>query len=623
MAANYTTQSNKLKIVELDFDAIKKALREYLSGQDEFKDYDFTGSAMNILLDVLAYNTHYNGFYTNMLASEMFMDSASLRSSIVSLAKHLGYTPSSRRGASVNLDLIFNGVASEKSTIVVPKNAKFTTKIGRDSYTFLTTQARSSSYNALTAQHELRNLEIKEGISLSRSYTFTGKTNETFEIPDENVDTTTLVVAAGGEIYTKADNFTEVSSTSRVYFLQEGNKSRYEIYFGDGVVGKKPNVEDFVQITYSTSQLGVEGNGATNFVLAESISGASSIDVSLSSGYTRSAGGAERESTSSIKLQAPRQFGLQKRLVTLNDYKTRLENDYNLVESVRVWGGEENNPPVYGTVFVSVKPRTGYVLSQAEQQRIADEIVKKRNIVTVNTRFVEPDYLFVIVNSTINFDPRQTSRNASQLETLVKARIQNYNSTQLSKFEDYFRYSTVTKLIDETETSIKNNTTFVAMKKRIRPTLNVRRAYQIEFNNRIYNPHSGHAPVIRSGLFRYGSIEDCFITDRNGDLVIAKSTRGYGAEGMNVISMPEYDLLNERIIESSIGRVDYETGLMLFNLNVSSILNNSEYLYFIATPNVNDIVPQRNTFVTIDSSDIIVDAVDDTNFIRENRVRSY
>lgn len=622
MAANYTTQSNKLKIVELDFDAIKRALRDYLSGQDEFKDYDFTGSAMNILLDVLAYNTHYNGFYTNMLASEMFMDSASLRSSIVSLAKHLGYTPASRRGASVNLDLVLTDVASEKTTIVIPKNAKFTTKIGRDSYTFLTTQARSSSYNTLTAQHEINNLEIKEGISLSRSYTFTGKNNETFEIPDENVDTTTLVVAAGGEVYTRADNFTEVSSTSRVYFLQEGSQGRYEIYFGDGVVGKKPNVSDSVQLTYSTSQLGVEGNGATNFILAESVSGAT-ITVSLSSGYTRSAGGAERESTSSIKLQAPRQFGLQKRLVTINDYKTRLENDYNLVESVRVWGGEENNPPVYGTVFVSVKPRTGYVLSQAEQQRIADEIVKKRNIVTVNTRFVEPDYLFVILNSTINFDPRQTSRNASQLETLVKARIQNYNSTQLSKFEDYFRYSTVTKLIDETETSIKNNTTFVAMKKRIRPALNVRRTYQIDFNNRIYNPHAGHAPVIRSGLFRYGGIEDCFVTDRNGSLIIAKSTRGYGSEGMNSIEMPEYGVANERLIEPSIGEVDYETGEMIFSMNISAIFNNSEYLYFIATPNVNDIVPQRNTFVTIDSSDIIVDAVDDTNFIRENRVRSY
>lgn len=622
MATNYITESNKLKVAELDFDAIKTALKTYLQGQTEFADYDFEGSAMSILLDVLAYNTHYNGFYINMLASEMFMDSASLRSSIVSLAKHLGYTPSSKRGSSTNLDLVFDG-ASEDNPLTIPRNAKFTTRIGTDAYTFLTSQARTSTYNNTTGKHEVKNLEVKEGISFTETYVVSGSTNETFVIPNEQVDTTTLIVAAGGEVYTKADDLTEVSSTSKVYFLQEGNQNRYEIYFGDGIVGKKPATSELVQITYNASQLGTDGNGARTFFIAETVSGATSVDVTLSSGFTRAAGGAERETTSSIKIQAPRQFGLQKRLVTSNDYKTRLENDYNLVDSVRVWGGEDNNPPEFGTVFVSIKPRTGYVLSQAEQSKIANDIIKKRNVVTVNTRFVDPDYLFVAVNSTISFDPRQTIRNAVQLSDLVKARILNYSSTQLTKFEDYFRYTALTKIIDETEFGIKNNTTTIAMKKRIRPLLNVRRRYMLDFNNELYRPHAGHSSVLRSSIFTYGGIENCYITDRNGTLMIVVSQRGGSEDPLTDISMSDYGIPDERIVEGKIGQVDYTTGELAFTANISKIFNNETYLYFIAQPAINDIVPQRNTFVTIDTSDVTVIAIDDTNRIQEDRVRSY
>lgn len=622
MATNYITESNKLKIAELDFDAIKTALKTYLQGQTEFADYDFEGSAMSILLDVLAYNTHYNGFYTNMLASEMFMDSASLRSSIVSLAKHLGYTPSSKRGSSTNVDLVFEG-ASEDNPLTVPRNAKFTSRIGQDAYTFLTTKARTSTYNDTTQKHEIKNLEIKEGISFTETYVVQGTTNETYEIPNEDVDTTTLIVAAGGEIYTKADDLTEVTSTSRVYFLQEGNQNRYEIYFGDGVVGKKPATSELVQITYNASQLGTDGNGARDFFIAETVSGATSVGVTLSSGFTRSAGGAERETTSSIKMQAPRQFGLQKRLVTSNDYKTRLENDYNLVDSVRVWGGEDNNPPEFGTVFVSVKPRTGYVLSQAEQARIANDIIKKRNVVTINTRFVEPDYLFVVVNSTLSFDPRQTSRNAAQLNDLVKARILNYSSTQLTKFEDYFRYTALTKIIDETEFSIKNNTTTIAMKKRIKPNLRVRETYYVDFNNALYRPHEGHASVLRSTVFTYGGIENCYITDRDGDLMIVVSGRGTSGDPLTTTAMSEYGIAEERIIERRIGTIDYTTGEMIFTANIARVFEGGEYIYLLAQPKINDIVPQRNTFVTIDTNDVVVTAIDDTNRIDENRVRSY
>jgi len=625
MATNYITQSNKLKVAELDFDAIKKALKQYLEGQDEFKDYNFEGSAMSILLDVLAYNTHYNGFYTNMLASEMFMDSASLRSSIVSLAKQLGYTPSSRRGSIVNVDITFSGDGvSQSNPYTVKRNSKFTARLGSDAYTFLTTQSQTSIYNSVTGNHEIKNLEIKEGITFVKNYTVSGRTNETFEIPNDDVDTTTLIVAAGGETYTKADNFTEITGTSKVYFLQEGNQGRYEIYFGDGVVGKKPANGETVQIVYNISRLGIDGNGLSRSSFAETVTGASGVNVttSLSSGYTRAAGGAERESTTSIKIQAPRQFGLQKRLVTINDYKTRLENDYNLVDSVRVWGGEENNPPQYGTVFVSVKPRTGYVLSQAEQYRIANEIIQKRNIVTVNTRFVDPDYLFVVLNTTLSFDPRKTVKNYTEIKDLVKARILNYSATYLTKFEDYFRYSAVTKIIDETEFSIENNITSVAMKKRIRPQLQSRLTYNLTFDNPLYRPHAGHAPVVRSSTFRFGGFDNSFITDKDGRLMVVNSQKG-GEENPTRIGQTDSYIAQERILEGNIGTVNYKTGEMTFTVNITQLFNNSEYLYFIAQPATNDIIPKKNTFITIDAADINVSVIDDNTRIRENTVRSY
>ena len=620
MATNYITTTNKLKVTELDFDSIKAALKTYLQGQDEFKDYDFTGSAINILLDVLAYNTHYNGFYTNMLASEMFMDSASLRSSIVSLAKHLGYTPSSRRGSSVDLDLVFSG-AADSTPLTIPRNSKFTTRVGTDAYTFLTSEARTTTYNATTGNHEVKDLEVKEGITFSVNYNVQGTTNEVFEIPNENVDTSTLVVAAGGEVYTLADDITELTSTSKAYFLQEGNQNRYEIYFGDGVVGKKPNVSELVEIVYNVSMLGQDGNGAKTFAIAEPITGATSVSISLSSGFTRTSGGAERESTSSIRIQAPRQFGLQKRLVTSNDYKTRLENDYNLVDSVRVWGGEENIPPEYGTVCVSVKPRTGYVLSQAEQNKIAKDIVKRRNIVTVNTRFFPPDYLFVIVDSQIAYDPRQTTRTGDQLKALVRSTILNYSSSRLSKFEDYFRYSVLTKLIDDTETSIQNNTTTIAMKKRIRPLLGGRSTYTIDFNNKIHRPHQGHRSVLQSSLFRYRGLDNCAIVDQDGILMVVSSLRSEAHSSINTTD--SVDGVFSNIIDREVGYVDYETGEVRFTVNPTSMADQSEYLYLTAKPQINDIIPQRNTFVTIDTSDINVTCIDDTDRISENKVRSY
>lgn len=618
--SNYTTTTNKLKITELDFDSIKTALKSYLVGQEEFKDYDFEGSAMSILLDVLAYNTHYNGFYTNMLASEMFMDSATLRSSIVSLAKHLGYTPASKKGAIVYLDLVFDNASS---MLTIPKGAKFTTRIGSDVHTFLTTQAHTTTLDTSDGKHKALNVEVKEGISFTATHIVGTQENQVFQIPNEDVDTSTLSVAAGGETYTLADDITEVDSTSKVFFLQEGNQNRYEIYFGDGIIGKKPSVSDVVQISYNASMLGSDGNGAKTFAPAENISGATlASPISLSTGWTRSSGGAERESTSSIKIQAPRQHALQKRLVTHNDYRTRLENDYNLVDSVRVWGGEENVPPDYGSVYVSIKPKTGYVISRGEQDRIAQDILKRRNVATVRPVFVDPDYTFVIVDTVLAYDPRKTTRTADQLKVLVRNTISNYNSANLGRFDEYFRYSLLSKKIDDTELGIMNNNTTVAMKKRLRPIYGVESDYIIRFHNPIHRPHEGHMNVIQSSGFRYRGIDNCYIIDRDSELMVVTSATEED-RGSDINTVEIYGEGTYRVINSLVGYVDYDEGSLMMDFNPTASNNDSEYIYFSAKPRINDILGKENSIITIDSSDVTVTCIDDTDRINENKTRSY
>jgi hypothetical protein len=610
MATSYTTTSSKLKITELDFDSIKGALKTYLKGQTEFEGYDFDGSAMSILLDVLAYNTHYNGFYTNMLASEMFMDSASLRSSVVSLAKHLGYTPASKKGSSVEIDVTFQGTGT---SILIPKGAKFTSKLGTNIYTYLITESRVAKFDTSTLTYVAKNVKIKEGIAFSSTQTVVGSTtNETFEIPNEEVDLDTLTVAVGGDIYTKADDFTEISSTTKSYFIQEGNHNKYEIYFGDGVIGNKPSVGELVQMEYNISVLGSQGNGAKTFVLAESLTGATSVTVAMSPLHTRSSGGSEREDTSTIRIQAPRQYSLQKRVVTGNDYKTRLENDYNIVDSVKVWGGEDNNPPAYGRVFISIKPKAGYVLSRAEAHRVEQEILQKRNVVTVKPKFVDPDYLWIIPDVLVAYDPRKSSRTADQLKALVSASILKYTSGSLNKFDNYFRFSVLSRAIDDSEESILNNNMRVAMKKRIKPIMRVQGSYRIHFDNPLYRPYARNQPIIESSLFTYQGRKNCMIIDVDGILKIVGTGGGTTVTGFNSRTNIREDYGTP--LNSDIGFVDYNSGEMLVGpFKATTIADGSEYIYFSAKPRIDDIMSRENTIVTIDSSDITINCVDDTD----------
>jgi len=608
--STYTTTTNKLKITELDFDRIKDALKTYLSGQSEFRDYDFTGSAMNILLDVLAYNTHYNGFYANMLASEMFLDSATLRSSIVSLAKHLGYVPSSKKGASVNIDVTFTGSGS---SITIPKNTKFTTKINTDTYTFLTTETRVAKKDSTGDTYTVTGLNIVEGVYFTSSQTVIGRDNEVFSIPNDDIDLDTLVVAVAGETYIKADDITEIKSTDRVYFIQEGTSGLYEVYFGDGVIGKKVETGDTVQLWYNISMLGADGNGAKTFTLADNITGATSATISLSTGHTRSSGGTEREATSTVRINAPRQYTLQKRVVTADDYRARLINDYTAVDSVRVWGGEENKIPDYGSVYISIKPKTGYVLSYAERQKIAQDVLKKRNMINITPKFIDPHFVWIVPDVSVAYDPRKTVRDEDAIKTRVKNTILAYSSASLGKFGEYFRHSLLTRAIDDTEVAITNSTVRVKLKTRIKPVLRIRGDYTVRFWNQLHHPHRGHASNIKSTLFKFKGLDGCYLEDHDNEVYVVRS---------QTPDVQTNDYLTNKL--QKVGVIDYASGdLLLSDFMVQEIGDGSDYVYITADPESDDIIPQQNTILTIESGDITVNCVDDTRRIPEKKVQGY
>ena len=608
--STYTTTTNKLKITELDFDRIKDALKTYLSGQSEFRDYDFTGSAMNILLDVLAYNTHYNGFYANMLASEMFLDSATLRSSIVSLAKHLGYVPSSKKGASVNIDVTFTGSGS---SITIPKNTKFTTKINTDTYTFLTTETRVAKKDSTGDTYTITGLNIVEGVYFTSSQTVIGRDNEVFSIPNDDIDLDTLVVAVAGETYIKADDITEIKSTDRVYFIQEGTSGLYEVYFGDGVIGKKVETGDTVQLWYNISMLGADGNGAKTFTLADNITGATSATISLSTGHTRSSGGTEREATSTVRINAPRQYTLQKRVVTADDYRARLINDYTAVDSVRVWGGEENKIPDYGSVYISIKPKTGYVLSYAERQKIAQDVLKKRNMINITPKFIDPHFVWIVPDVSVAYDPRKTVRDEDAIKTRVKNTILAYSSASLGKFGEYFRHSLLTRAIDDTEVAITNSTVRVKLKTRIKPVLRIKGDYTVRFWNQLHHPHRGHASNIKSTLFKFKGLDGCYLEDHDNEVYVVRS---------QTPDVQTNDYLTNKL--QKVGVIDYASGdLLLSDFMVQEIGDGSDYVYITADPESDDIIPQQNTILTIESGDITVNCVDDTRRIPEKKVQGY
>ena len=576
-----TDVASKLEVSELDFDTIKTNLKNFLSDQNEFSDYNFDASALSVLLDLLAYNTHYNAFYLNMVANEMFLDTATIRSSVVSRAKHMGYTPVSQKGAKAFVDITITP-ADSPATIIIEKNTQFTSSVNGISYVFCTANSATVNINA-NGIYTTANVELTQGTPLTHKYTAnTIDPDQKYLLPNANTDTSTLTVKiqtsatnANLYTYTSANDTTAVNSTANVYFLEEDETGRYDVTFGDGVVGRKPVTGNIIILSSLVAD-GAEPNGAKTFVPVSGIGGYSNATVTT---LTNGVGGAERDSINTIKFNAPKNYQAQNRAVTINDYKRLLERDYPAAESIVAWGGEENDPPVYGKVYLAVKPQTGLSLSTSTKAYIADTVLGNRNVVSITPEVVDPDYMYITITSSIKYDSTKTTISAESIKNSITNTIYQYGVSNLGLFANQFRYSPLIKQIDQTETAIESSLTSVKLRRSFTPTLGVSSSYSLKFSNED-----------DSGIGR----TSCALQDKDGILQV------YRTSGVDRV-----------VVANNVGTVSYTDGIVaLTSFAPTSIADGTANVSVTVEPSSNDVNPFREQILLISNNDISITMID-------------
>jgi hypothetical protein len=479
--------NSNIQITDLDFNTIKTNLRKYLQSQDILKDYNYEGSALSNLLDLLAYNTQYNAYYLNMVANEMFLDSAIQRSSVVSHAKLLNYTPKSVSAPAAIIDLKINQVTN--AALTLPKFTNFLSEgIDGVNYKFVTLDDYTVNANSYNNTVTFSNLTIKQGEPVSLAFTHDVATNPsaTFEIPDADVDTSTITIVVQqsttnsySQVFTLAQEFLDLISSTTSYFLQEGPNGNYQVYFGDGILGKALTDGNVVLISYITSS-GTSATGANTFVLMDSISGYSNTVVT---GVSSAVQGSDKESIASIKYTAPKAYSAQGRAVTKEDYIYLIQNNSGIfpIDAVNVWGGEDNDPPVYGVVFVAIKPKGGYTLTSSQKTIIENEIIKPISVVTVKPKIIDVDYTYVVVNSNILYSPKLTQYSASQLQTQVYSAIQTFAASTLNTFNSTFQLYGLISAVQAVSPSFITNDANIVLQKRFIPDTENSTSYTFYF----------------------------------------------------------------------------------------------------------------------------------------------
>ena len=572
MAAN-----NAIRVSDINFDQIKANLKAFLSDQNEFSDYDFESSTVSVLLDLLAYNTYHNAFYLNMVGNEMFLDSAQLRNSVVSRAKQLNYIPRSARGATAVVDVSIDPPGSP-TFFTVAANTKFSTSIDGTSYTFVTSDATTltpSSNGTFTGS-----LSLVEGEPLQHRFTVSTTNPVRYIIPNENVDTSSFTVriqesSSNTSIttYNVNSDISSANSISEIYFVQENEDNKYEVYFGDNVFGKKPKDGNIIIVDYRVVN-GSTVNGANNF----------SGDFTVTT-TTAAQGGAFQESIESIKYNAPFKFQAQDRLVTTSDYKNIILSENGDIQAINVWGGEENSPPVYGKVYISEKPTSGSVIS-ATRKSTLQTTLKDRSIVSVETEFVDATYLYINPDIKVRYNPRTTSLSASELNTKIQNALISFEANNLGTFDNKFYVSNLTETLRASDNSFISCDIPFTIEKRFVPTTNAINTYQVEFNNAVHHPHNGHLGAISSTGFTIGG-ETVYLEDD-----------GYG-------NLRTFILVtgNKITRNKNFGTVDYENGLItIFNTLITGYVGDA--ISVKMKPQENNIFGVRNEILLVSGSTV-------------------
>jgi len=587
--------NSSIYLVGLDYTTLRTNLVNFLKSQDKFTDYDFEGSNMSVLLDLLSYNTYLNAFYLNMVASEMFLDTAQLKSSVVSHAKELNYLPRSYRSSKAYINLSVD-VQNGSRSVTIPFGTEFTTKVGSNNYTFSTSESvvLTSNTNTFVAT----NLPIYEGQYVSESFTINNDDpNQRFILNNENIDVESLIVVGyedqGSTIvqYTYASSLFGIQQDSKVFFLQPASEGKYEIVFGDGVLGRKPKNGAIVNATYRTAS-GPDADGSTLFVNNGSIDGHDHITIT---NVSPARGGDVAEDIESIRHFAPRYFQTQERAVTTNDYKTLLQTKFSEINAISVYGGEDVDPPQYGKVFIAVDIKDADGVPDSKKAVYADYL-KDRTPLTINPIFVDPEFMYVSVESTVKYNVNVTSAITNDIKTYVQNAIAAYNADVLDNFNTSLVYSKFVRAIDEANASIVGNDTNVYALKTIVPTsVGTAQNYIVNFNIALDTTidttaasHSGsYKHVIKSSIFTYRGNKSVLEDDGQGNVWISTIAGS----------------LHNPV--KAVGTVNYTTGkVTLNNFAVSDYDGSAIKIY--ATPASRDILSQKNTILSIRPEDVSI-----------------
>ena len=486
-----TTSNTALRVSDLDFNSIRNNLKTYLNSQSEFTDYDFEGSGMAVLLDLLAYNTYYNGFYLNMAANEAFLDTAQVRQNILSQAKLVNYIPTSPRGAVSRINVVATPTDSEDSSKQFITLERYTKLLGADidgvNYPFVTVNSNTAYKDANS--FSFANVVIKQGEVITQQLLMTANnTTGRFELPSPNIDTTSIIVKVQEsatntytEEYFPADNITDLSSDSRAFFIEENENLNYTLQFGDNVLGKRPKNGNIIITTYLDTQ-GSVANNITKFGFIEPIGGEYSGNVRITT-VSKSYGGSDKESLDQIRFRAPHHYVAQNRAVTVTDYESLLLKDFTNIDGISVWGGEDNDPPIYGKVYISLKTKGYYSLSNMEKQNIVDTLISNRNVVTVTPEIIDPNYIFLLVRGRVNYNTNLTSKTYNELISVVKQAILQYAQDELNNFGSTFRKTKLATYIENSDPSITGTDIYVYMQNRLLMTPNINKKYIINFNS--------------------------------------------------------------------------------------------------------------------------------------------
>ena len=588
MAAN-----TSISLTSLDFETYKSELKAYLKSQPQFADYDFEASNMAVFLDILAYNTYQNGFYMNMIGNEMFLDSAQLRDSVISHAKELNYLPRSFKSAEALLDVRITSNDATKKNITIPKGTGFVSRVGANTFLFTTDQNHvlTSANNIFTGQ-----LRVYEGDYITDAYVSSDRGSQRYIISNKQVDLESLKVVviedngANTIEYTRATSLFDLDETDPVYFLQSSTNERYEVLFGDGIIGRKPKNDSAVVIEYRISN-GELPNGARTFRVAESIDGEANVSITTASAAT---GGEVYESLESIKFNAPRAFTTQERAVTAEDYENLLKLNYPEINAVSAFGGEDATPPQYGRIFISIDLSDIDGLPKIKEQEYVN-FLRSRSTVSMDPIFISPDYTYMRIATNIKYNINRTSLNPEDMRTLVLSSILSYADTNLNNFARIFRYSKFIKAIDEADPNIISNETDVELAKYLSPSLNVNQKLLVDFKT----PISDDLPVIASehpstdehavssSPFVYNGIRCVLEDDGDGNLRIVTAS---GATHRQM---------------AIVGTVNYDTGLItVSNFNISAF--DGTYFKVYARTRTKDIQSNKNVILNILESDVAI-----------------